>query len=1273
MQPRILSPDLQFDPARYEIVRELGTGGAGAVFLVRDRETGEQLALKRLQRVDQKSVRRFKREFRSLAHVHHPNLIRLYDLGHTPDGWFLTMEYVRGRSLSEELLTAHDVHATRATRPVAVNDQGSDEAFVARVIDLFDQLASGVRAIHQAGMLHRDLKPSNVIVAHDGRVVVLDFGLVRDLQGDAESNQVTQDGTVAGTPAYMSPEQASAEPLSEASDWYAFGVMLYEMLSGRLPIEGRNVTELLQRKLRDEPLPLAEDPSIPRTLRELCMHLLQRVPTARPEGEQVVAVLSALKSQPEPRIRTVSEELVTDIALGTSSAPLFGRDPELAQLREAFERTHTFETILAHVRGASGAGKSALVEHFLDEPELGGRPDVLVLRGRCYEREAMPFKALDGVIDALVSHLLTLSPVTAAHLLPSGVADLTRIFPVFERLPVTARLQRTGSLDAEEARHRAEQALKELIDRIASDRQVVIWIDDLQWGDLDSASVIDSWLKQRAERQLLMVFSFRSEEIATSPCLKLLLAPKAATPNPFVIDVTPLSDRSVRELCSERLSLRSSAPPRLVERIVEEARGNPFLAQQLVSLALAKQARGETDLESLSVEELVLRTVTLLSPDALALLQVLAIAGRPLSPELALTAAAVVRDGRSHIHDLQTLRLVRTRIVAGQRWIEVYHDRVREGVQALLSASEREQQHARLLDVLERTQPSDPDWLHELAMGAGQSERAYRYGVLAADRASATLAFERAAELYARCLRLQDAPDTTRELWVKLAVALARCRRGAEAAQAYLQAAELAEPAHKPPLLRFAASHMLRSGRFEEGERLVLRVLDLLGIDVPSSELGLIAAIGWERARVAMRGYTVKPHKDREVAARLYETAELCGTLSVETQLYAPLRAAWFQVRTMRLTLESGYPAGIARAMCLEGGLACITGTPRAARRAAELFARAKELAEQYDNDDLAVEISTGRALSAMFLGRPLEVIEHSDAANRAYALKVAGGGHGDYFYRYAVNAARLAALQSLGRHVQARQELRDYLERAQATGNRAAIWQVTLTRTLAERAIDNCASSRARLDAERSELPSGAFGILQLLHMLATMLAACSINDYDWALATLERDWPVYLQSMLHRTAYIASVAHFTHARLLLGRHVATQSVEDPERLIRPDVRVLASLPASPYRDAVLLRLRARCAILKADRTSAMALFRDSAQRLDSASYLDEPERDRFAIGCLVGGSEGAAMCAAAEARLRELGALVPHEELQSIYRELFPAGLVSKVARSPDTASGV
>jgi hypothetical protein len=182
-----------------------------------------------------------------------------------------------------------------------------------------------------------------------------------------------------------------------------------------------------------------------------------------------------------------------------SSAPLFGRDPELAQLRAALERTRRRETVIAHVRGTSGAGKSALVERFLDEPDLTRRSDVLVLRSRCFEREAMPFKALDGVMDALVYDLMQLDDFDVAHVLPQDVGELAQVFPVFERLP--AMLKLTGGQkiigEAAEIRRRAENSVSQLIERLTMRRTVVIWIDDLQWGDLDSASVIKNWLNQR--------------------------------------------------------------------------------------------------------------------------------------------------------------------------------------------------------------------------------------------------------------------------------------------------------------------------------------------------------------------------------------------------------------------------------------------------------------------------------------------------------------------------------------------------------------------------------------------------------------------------------------------------------------------------------------------------------------------------------------------------------------------------------------------------------
>jgi hypothetical protein len=197
------------------------------------------------------------------------------------------------------------------------------------------------------------------------------------------------------------------------------------------------------------------------------------------------------------------------------------------------------------------------------------------------------------------------------------------------------------------------------------------------------------------------------------------------------------------------------------------------------------------------------------------------------------------------------------------------------------------------------------------------------------------------------------------------------------------------------------------------------------------------------------------------------------------------------------------------------------------------------------------------------------------------------------------------------------------------------------------------------RLDAERAELPERAFGILGLLHMISMMMTACATGEHDWALNRLEQDWPAYLSSPIHMTAYMAAVAHFAHARLILNRHLASGASGDAWQLVRPDVRALRRLPPGTYRDVALARLRARCAYLRGDVASAIAALRESTSLLDAASYLDEPERDRFALGCLNGGAEGAQLRAAVVARLHALGALVPLEELRSYYPELFAAGL--------------
>jgi eukaryotic-like serine/threonine-protein kinase len=1254
-----IPPVAETDPSRYELLHALGQGGTGAVFLAVDRETGEEVALKKLFNLDQRSVQRFKREFRALADLHHPNVVKLYDLQRAADAWFLTMEFIDGSDLQRELIPT-DSHATYDDLHVTPKD-APDPARMQRIAGVFHQLALGIHAMHEAGMLHRDLKPSNVVVAKSGRVVLVDFGLVRELSDPLKL--VTLDGAPAGTPAYMPPEQALGLQLTPASDWYAFGVMLYEVLTGVLPIDARNPIQLIQRKLSRDPAPLPRG-AAPKALGDLCMRLLSREAANRPKVDEILRVLTTLDRETLLPDRGLENSFTfrTDQREAPALAMLIGRETELVRLHDALDCARKHQGVVMHVRGPSGAGKSMLIESFFDQLQVIPRPEQLapvLLRSRCYEREAIPFKALDGIVDALVAHLAQLDDFTLAHVLPHDIHALTQLFPVFERLSGVQRLlatdhKPTGS--AAQTRRSAERALRELFTRVAQKRTLVVWIDDLQWGDLDSASLIRDWLQRPADAPLLLILSYRSEERETSACLRTVMDSPVSEPTAasFELDLTPMRDTDVEALCNRRLGSSLTPPPALVSRIVSESRGNAFLASHLAALAYAKLQRGEMDLEDVTVEELVLRTSELLPEPARELLSVLAIAGRPVVPQIALAAAEVERDGRSHIHALQGLRLVRMRDVDNVRLLEVYHDRVREAVHSSATEAQRKHVHERLLRVLEASGQSDPAWLHELACGAGQGVLALRYGILAAEIASSSLAFERAAELYAKCLALTDARDQLASLWFKLGLALARCRRGAQAAEAYLKASEYAPESRRISLLQHAASHLLRSGRYDEGEALVQGALRALNVELPRTRAGYYAAIAWEYTRVSLLSRTVKPRPPNAMPPEEALRSEYYAMLAIETQAYAPLRAALFQMRALRLAYQCGEPMTVARALCMSATIACLSGTKAAARRAREQLELAERFVEADDTPDVRVELLSARAVCAMLAGRTTDVLAPAYAADEIYETRSAGGEEGDYYYMFAVHTVRIAALQHLGKHSEASAELRSLLSHAIATDNRTALLQASFCTSIMEQVTERCAGTRARLERERTELPRGEVGILHVLHMAAAMRAAMMTGEFDWAFGIVEMFWSGYLDSTISHSAQLAYVLRSNRACLQLNQFVASGRQGDPDRLIAEDLRWLSKKAPEPYRAPSSARLRARLAYLRNDPRAAAQLFRESMEQQTELGAADEAARERYALGCVLGGDEGVRLKAEALTALRALGVVDPEADMCGYYPEL-------------------
>ena len=229
----------------YDIQDVLGSGGMGTVFRAYDRERRRPVALKVMNRAGAAAILRFKHEFRTLLGVAHPNLVTLYELISDGQNWFLTMELLDGVTFLQYVRDEDPP----TTRPVSPGDPGAIHETQlltpgqrVRLRAATRQLADGIAWLHAAGKLHRDIKPSNVIVTREGRVVLLDFGLVAEQGCDGRHHSTEEH--ILGTAAYMAPEQAAGLPVSPASDWYSVGVMLFEALTGRLPFLGGAIAVL---------------------------------------------------------------------------------------------------------------------------------------------------------------------------------------------------------------------------------------------------------------------------------------------------------------------------------------------------------------------------------------------------------------------------------------------------------------------------------------------------------------------------------------------------------------------------------------------------------------------------------------------------------------------------------------------------------------------------------------------------------------------------------------------------------------------------------------------------------------------------------------------------------------------------------------------------------------------------------------------------------------------------------------------------------------------
>jgi hypothetical protein len=865
----------------------------GIVYLVYDKQLDTKVALKTLSASGGLDLYRFKREFRSLADLRHTNLVKLHELVSEGDLWFFTMEYVVGVPFDRYLLAQPFLPAN------------SD-----RLVQTIQQLCAGVHAVHEAGCIHRDLKPSNVLVTEEGRVVILDFGLAKN----ANSESLSGDG-IFGTPAYMAPEQALEQPCLPAADWYAVGAMIYTALTGHCPFEGALIEVLLKKQAEDPPAPKQINPLADERMSELCMKLIQRDPAQRPTGAETLAHLGVVLG------KGALTQTGRYLAVGAAAKSVLGREAELQVLARAYAEMCKGNLSVIMVQGTSGIGKTSLVESFI-EHRLPASPESsvpLVLRGRCHEREALPFKAFDSVVDSLTHHLAKLGDDDLSYVLPDGILHLAEIFPVLRRLKLIAheRYALPPLRDAKELRNQAFGAFRDLLVRMARLRPLVVFIDDLQWADLDSFALLRALIRQPGAPALLLVLNCRSLTDGNLGIAKSLLREVEAQPGVEVINLGPLSNDDIRALADDLVDRDHVVPTlrrHIAETIVGEARGNPFfvveLVQHFVGMVLPDGGlAAPPDGSDFHLDAMILKRVGALPEESQRLLEIIAMAGDPL-PQQTLAGAIGVAFGSEAwergISALVAERLVSRRGRQGEDTVVTYHDRIREAVVRHLDEATVRKLHRQLAEAVEQWDHDRTDRLARYWFSADDHERAKRYANNAADEARTKLAFDRAAEFYETAVALES-EDKAR---IDLLAALGDCRASSGnaglAAEAYERAAAMSDSTQSVRLHHLAAEQLLRGGQIAQGLEVLKDVLKQAGLRLAPGPRRAFFSVAGRLLWLRLRGTNFVERPAESISAKNRRLLDILWSVNIGLGVVDILHADDFLLRFLMLALKTG-------------------------------------------------------------------------------------------------------------------------------------------------------------------------------------------------------------------------------------------------------------------------------------------------------------------------------------------------------------------------------
>jgi len=738
----------------YEVQRELGRGGMGAVYLARHVDGGPDVAVKLALPGVSRYFRYMRREIHALSRLRHPGVVRILDSGAERGAPWYAMELLDGAPLEEFVRgtneSASDIGPTtgEATAIVPVLPYGvaggqrmrrksTVRPDLTRGLTMMYRLARILAYVHGRGMVHRDLKPANVLVQAGDRPVLVDFGVMSHFRAHGGREVIEVSGAMVGTVSYASPEQARGELVDARSDLYTFGVMLYELLTGAPPFDGQTAQEVLKKHSLEEPVPPSEFVTgVPALIEELTLNLLRKHPADRlGYAEDVAARLIEAGAAADPDLEA------EETAAYLYRPEIVGRKATIESLAELIPKAWAKAGSFVVLGGESGIGKTSVAAAFAREATICG---LAVLTGECEPVGGGFLHPLRPLLRD-VADVCRADRAVFADVLGPRLAVLREYEPSLEQLAE----RDTPRIPQEIAARRLNADLAATLAAFAQAKPLMLILEDLQWADEGTMRFLASLDEDFFDGlPFVIVGTYRADE--AGPDLRSLLAKRHVAK----VLLGRLDESSVADIVRSMLAA-PNAPGAFLDYLAKQSEGNPFFVAEYLRAAvdarvlLRREGRwnlatndGEYAALGLpdTLRDLIGGRLDRLTPLARRVAEAAAVIGRDAEESLLISVCGLkeadVSEALSQLIEQQVFD-------AGGELLRFSHDKLREGAYSRIEERSRARLHARAADELEA------NLTDEQSREARAAEIARHYDA-AGIHATATRYYAQAAEVSVR-------------------------------------------------------------------------------------------------------------------------------------------------------------------------------------------------------------------------------------------------------------------------------------------------------------------------------------------------------------------------------------------------------------------------------------------------------------------------------------------------------------------------------------------